>query len=242
MHVDWSPIELLTTEVNVMVKATHAQATNEEAAYLFVDFSNLWYAVRAEATRRGDSEWAVRIHADNLWRILAGGRRVAGSMLVANREISQPVLDRFRAAFEVELVEAGCVTGTEQAGDELLQNAIYRTMFRAPAPGIIVLATGDGAGWREGRGFCETVRAARRNGFGVEIVSYEASLNRRLRAFANEVGAVIALDSFYESLTFLSGLRSVRPPSLIHRPTVQPSAWSARDDEAVMRLTEVTAA
>jgi len=225
-----------------MTRVMDGHSTTEEAAYLFVDFSNLWYAVRAEAARRGDPEWAVRIHADNLWRVLAGGRQVAGSVLVANREIAQPVLDSFRAAFDVEFVEAGCVTGTEQAGDELLQNAIYRTIFRAPAPGTIVLATGDGAGWGEGRGFCETVRAARQKGFGVEIVSFEGCLNRRLRALADEVGALIALDAFYESVTFLSGLRSVRSLSLVHRPTAKPAAWSARDDAAIVRLTEVAAA
>jgi hypothetical protein len=225
-----------------MTQAIGDHSTTEEAAYLFVDLSNLWYAVRAEAGRRGDPDWAVRIHVANLRRVLAAGRKVAGSVLVANREIAHPVLDSFRAAFDVELVEAGCVTGTEQAGDELLQNAIYRAIFRAPAPGTIVLATGDGAGWGEGRGFCETVQAARQKGFGVEIVSFEASLNRRLRAFADEVGAVVTLDPFYESITFLSGLRSVSLPSLIHRPTARPAAWSAHDDAAITLLMAVIAA
>jgi hypothetical protein len=219
-----------------MTPALRVEPAAEEVAHLFVDLSNVWYATRSEASRRGDPDWAVRIHADHLHRIMAAGRRVGDSVLVANREISQPVLDRFRPLFRVELVEAGCVTGTEQAGDEMLQNAIYRTIFRATAPGTIVLATGDGAGWGEGRGFCETLRAARQLDFGVEIVSFEGSLNRRLRALAQECGAVVALDSFYDSITFLEGLRPARAPSLVHRPTAVPRAWSAHEDLAMMRL------
>ena len=225
-----------------MTPALRVRPAAEEVAHLFVDFSNVWYATRSEASRRGDPDRAVRIHADHLYRILAAGRRVGDSVLVANREISQPVLDRFRPRFRVELVEAGCVTGTEQAGDEMLQNAIYRTIFRAAAPGTIVLATGDGAGWGEGRGFCETLRAARQRDFGVEIVSFEGALNHRLRALGQESGAVVALDPFYNSLTFLEGLRPARSPSLIHRPTAVPRAWSAQEGVAMMRLAEVSAA
>jgi|BarGraNGADG00212_1021973.scaffolds.fasta_scaffold53558_2 hypothetical protein len=51
---------LHATEVNAMIGATDDHSTTEEAAYLFVDFSNLWYAVRAEAARRSDPEWAVQ--------------------------------------------------------------------------------------------------------------------------------------------------------------------------------------
>ena len=224
-----------------MAPALRIRPAAEEVAHLFVDFSNVWYATRSEASRRGESDWAVRIHAAHLHRIMAAGRRVGDSVLVANREISQPVLDRFRPRFRVELVEAGCVTGTEQAGDEMLQNAIFRTIFQA-APGTIVLATGDGAGWGEGRGFCETLRAARQRDFGVEIVSFEGSLNGRLRALAQESGAMVALDPFYDSITFLEGLRPARSPSLVHRPTAVPRAWSAQEDVAMMRLAEVRAA
>ncbi len=225
-----------------MAQALQVRPVTGEVAHLFVDFSNLWYATRAEAVRRGDPELAVRVHAANLGRILAGGRQVGDSVLVANCEIPQTVLGHFRSTFRVELVEAGCVTGTEQAGDEILQNAIYRTIFRAAAPGTIVLATGDGAGWLEGRGFCEALRAARQRDFGVEIVSFEGSLNRHLRALAQVVGVVVTLDPFYNSIAFLEGLRPAQSPSLVHRPTATPKAWSAQEAVAMMRLTEGAAA
>ena len=213
-----------------------------EVAHLYVDFSNLTYALRAEAIRRGDPDRTVRVHAGNLRRILAAGRRVGDAMLVANREIPTPVLDHFRSNFTVELVEAGRVTGTEQAGDELLQNSIYRTLFRATGPSTIVVATGDGAGWQEGRGFCESLLAARRRGFGVEVVSFESALNRRLRRLAELIGTVVTLDPFYESIAFLEGLRPARPPSLVHRATAVPRPWSAEDAAAIMTTTRAVAA
>ena len=225
-----------------MTQTAQPRTTSEEVAYLFVDFSNLWYSIRAEAVRRGDPDRAVRAHAANLRRVLAAGRGVGDAVLVANRSVPEAVLSRFRPGFRVELVESGSVTGTEQAGDELLQNAIYRTILRAPAAGIIVVATGDGAGWQEGRGFCEALAAARRQGFGVEVVSFERSLNRWLRGLASGMGVVVLLDRFYDSITFLEGLRPARSPSLTHRPTSLPAPWSAHDAGAIMRRVEVTAA
>jgi hypothetical protein len=225
-----------------MAPALQLRSATEDVAHLFVDFSNLWYAIRAEATRRGDPDWAVRLHAANLRHILAGGRPVADSVLVANREIPGSVLDRFRPFFSVELVESGRVTGKEQAGDELLQNAIYRSIFRAATPGTVVVATGDGAGWSAGRGFCETLYASRRQGFGVEVASFEGSLNSSLRRLADQVGAVVSLDPFYDSIAFLEGLRPARQPSLVHRPGAAPRIWSTHDEEAMIRRTEVRAA
>jgi len=184
------------------------------------------------------SEWAVRAHAGNLRRILAAGRTVGDSVLVANREIPTTVLDHFRANFQVELVEAGRVTGAEQGGDELLQNAIFRRILREAQPGTIVLVTGDGAGWSEGKGFCETLQAARQRGFGVEVVAFADGLNQRLRTLAEKVGTVVLLDPFYESIAFLEGLRPARSPSLVHRRTTAPRAWSQEEAVAVRHLWE----
>lgn len=217
-----------------MAPAPSMRSGTDDIAHLFVDFSNLWYAVRREANRRGDPDWAVRLHAGNLHRIMAGGRPVGDSVLVVNREVSRAVLDRFRPFFNVELVEAGRVTGTEQGGDEMLQNAVYRSIFRVSSPGTIVLATGDGAGWSAGRGFCETLAGSRRQGFGVEVVSFDGALNRSLRGLADQVGALVSLDPFYESIAFLEGLRAARPASLVHRPSATPRVWSARDEAALL--------
>jgi hypothetical protein len=224
-----------------MAHAPWSQPAVEDRAHLFVDFSNLWYAVRAEAARRGDPDRAIRLHAGHLCRILAAGRAVGDAVLVANRAVPKAVLDHFRSSFHVELVESGSISGSEQGGDELLQNAMYRCILRSSSPGTVVLATGDGSGWRSGRGFCETLCAARRQGYGIEVVSFEAALNHSLRRLAQEVGAVVVLDHFYDSIAFLEGLRPARPPSLVHRPTASARAWSAIEQRTLMSLLEAPA-
>ena len=123
----------------------------------------------------------------------------------------------------------------------MLQNAIYRTILRRQGAGVIVVATGDGAGWQHGRGFCAALAGARRQGFGVEVVSFEASLNRRLRQIAQSVGALVLLDRFYESISFLEGLRPARLPSLIHRPTATVEPWSEQDAIALALSGEAAA-
>jgi hypothetical protein len=200
---------------------------NEGVAHLFVDFSNLWYALRAESARRGDPEWAARFHAANLRLALAAARPVGQAVMVANRAVPEPVLARFRPHFGLELVEAGRESGREQAGDELLQNAIYRTIVGDPRPATIVIATGDGAGWREGRGFCAVAEAAHRFGFGLEIASFSGALNGHLGELARRLGVIVELDRFYESVAFLEGLRSARVPSLVHRPAAVRSGLPA---------------
>ena len=149
-------------------------ATTEEVVHLFVDFSNLWYGLKSEASRRGDPEWAVRFHAANLRHVLAAGRPVGTAVLVANSAVPEAVLDHYRGYFDIELVETGRKTGREQAGDEMLQNALYRVVLSDPRRATIVVATGDGAGWQSGRGFVVAIEGARRLGFGVEVASFSS--------------------------------------------------------------------
>ncbi len=206
---------------------TGSNATSE-VVHLFVDFSNLWYALRAEAARRGDPGWAVRFHSGNLRRVLAAARPVGASVLVANRAVPEGVLAHFRPNFEIEAVETGRESGHEQAGDEMLQNALYRVILGDPRPATVVVATGDGAGWLNGRGFAFAAEAARRLGFGVEIASFSVALNGHLGEVANKVGVLVDLDRFYDSIAFLEGLRAARTPSLVHRATAVPLDLTAR--------------
>ena len=66
--------------------------------------------------------------------------------------------------------ESGKNTGNEQANDETLQVRLYETLFSNP-PAVLVLGTGDGAGWRQRRGFLAALDAATRLGWAVEGVA-----------------------------------------------------------------------
>ena len=70
-------------------------------------------------------------------------------------------------------------------------------------PGAIVLLPGDGTGYTEGGSFHRTLDRMRRKGWRVEILSWSHSCNLRMRRWAEENGAFIALDDFYHSITYL---------------------------------------
>ena len=74
-------------------------------------------------------------------------------------------------------------------------------------PGIAVLLTGDGAGYSEGAGFRSTLERKHKRGWRVEILSWAHSCNQRMRRWAEENGLFIALDDYYESLTFMEPSR-----------------------------------
>lgn len=74
-------------------------------------------------------------------------------------------------------------------------------------PGIAVLLTGDGAGYSEGAGFHSTLERMHKRGWRVEILSWAHSCNQRMRRWAEENGLFIALDDYYEALTFMEPSR-----------------------------------
>ena len=74
-------------------------------------------------------------------------------------------------------------------------------------PGIVSLLTGDGAGYVEGAGFHRTLERMHNRGWRVEILSWAHSCNQRMRQWALENGTFVALDDFYDSVTFLEPSR-----------------------------------
>ena len=199
--------------------------TVEPVVHLFVDLSNVYLGAQASAVDFEEYGPAVRLSAENLHRVMAAGRPVASATLVANALVPEAALRHFRPWFRIVRAETGRQTGTEVAADQILQNALLLELVRPQEPGVIVLATGDGAGWRDGRGFVPTLLAARRRGFGVEVASFAASLNGTLRDLAEAIGTLVELDDYYFAVTFLEGLRWPQPILLRHRATVSPGPW-----------------
>ena len=69
-------------------------------------------------------------------------------------------------------------------------------------PGIVVLLTGDGAGFDSGVGFHADLERMYRRNWRIEFISWRHSCNTRMRDWADQNGRFIALDDFYESVTF----------------------------------------
>ena len=208
--------------------------------HLFVDFSNLWYGARDEAVRRREPRHLLRISAEGLFRVMAAGRPVASATLVANAAVPDGALDHFSRYFRVDKVEVGRWSGTEQAADETLMNRLLLMALRPATVGTIVLATGDGAGWRAGLGFCPALVVARRRGLGIEVLAFESSLNSSLRRLAEATGVVVDLERHYQSITFLEAGRTVGMPQ--PRATSAAHAWSAGEQQAIWALSGRSAA
>jgi hypothetical protein len=84
-------------------------------------------------------------------------------------------------------------------------------------PGTVVLATGDGAGGRSGRGFLRYLQNFRSAGWAVETIAWNYSCNHALRQWVEEHGRYIALEGYYESITYVPGIRAASPLSLRRR-------------------------
>jgi hypothetical protein len=192
------------------------------AVHAFIDLSNIWYGVLEAAPSHDEQGLPVRLSAENLGRVLRAGRDHYRQLAVANTDVPVPVIAHFGKVGEVILRESGRRTGTEQANDETLQVRMYETIFNNPA-GVVVLATGDGAGWRQGRGFIPALDAARRLKWGVEVLAWGVSANRALREWTARVDvSFVDLNDYYFSVSFVEGGRRVQPVSLRHRPTSEP--------------------
>ena len=96
-------------------------------------------------------------------------------------------------------------------------------------PGIAVLLTGDGSGFADGVGFHADMQRMRSRGWRIEVLSWRHSCNRRMREWAEQEGVFIALDDFYDSITFLeppvagqpiADPRHAAPPDISQRPVL----------------------
>lgn len=197
-------------------------AAERHAVHAFVDLSNIWYGLLRAALSHDEQGLPVRLSAENLAHLLRAGRSQYHQLVVANADVPSAVIHHFAKLGKVITRESGRRTGTEQANDDTLEARMYETIHNRPR-GVLVLATGDGAGSREGRGFIPALDVARRRKWGIEIVAWGASANRALRDWALRVGAAfVDLDDYYFSISFVEGGRRVQSVYLRHRPTSEP--------------------
>jgi len=81
-------------------------------------------------------------------------------------------------------------------------------------PGKMVLLTGDGSGYSDGRGFIKQLERAKNHKWEIEVVSWDAGCNRYLRAFAQDNGTYRSLEPVYYNVTFINNKRWVKSSSI----------------------------
>ena len=175
--------------------------------FIYWDDSNIWIAGKSVVEEREGEGAAVRmrIHFRNLLQLAHGGRDIgravaAGSVLPELRHIWNQMENN---DVEVHLLEQGAIRGGEQGVDQTLQLQMLQDTVDNGDPWIAVILTGDGRGFGAGTGFHANLERMRKKGWKVEVLSWQHSCNRRMLEWAKDHGKFIALDDFYESITFL---------------------------------------
>lgn len=179
-----------------------------EKVFIYWDNSNIFISAQQVAIEReGEgTRYRVRIHFRNLLRLAHGERGIERAMAVGSipPELKH-VWNRLESeGVTVQLFERGATQGREQGVDQALQTTMLRDAVDYNGnPGIAVLLTGDGSGFYDGAGFHADLERMHQRGWRIEVLSWEHSCNSRMREWAKCNGKFIALDDYYESVTFL---------------------------------------
>lgn len=190
------------------------------SVFIYWDNSNIFHEAQrlAEELEQGPgARYLVRIHFDNMLRLAHADRPVqkalaAGSVPPEMRQLWNRMEGR---GVEVHLFDRGAPGRGEQGiPDRVLQLRMLEDALDFNGdPGIVVLLTGDGAGYLEGAGFHSTLERMYNRGWRVEILSWANSTNQRMRRWAEANGIFVSLDDFYHAITFVEPSRPGFPLS-----------------------------
>ena len=185
-----------------------------DGVFIYWDNTNIIHEAQrlAEEGEVGpDARYRVRTNFDSMLRLAHADHPMrhavaAGSVPPAMRQLWNRMESM---GVEVKLFDRGSPEGPEQdMPDRLLQlRMLEDALDNNGDPGIVVLLTGDGAGYLEGAGFRSTLERMHKRGWRVEILSWAHSCNQRMRRWAEENGVFVALDDFYEAVTYVEPSR-----------------------------------
>ena len=202
--------------------------------FIYWDNSNIYIEAQRLAQEKEGSEvqYRMRIKFDSLFELAHAGRSVSSAYAAGSVPPQLSMLwNRLEnAGFKVKLQQRGEYSRREQGVDQELQLQMLQDgLDNNGDPGIIVLLTGDGSGFSQGEGFHATLERLYKRGWGIEVLSWQHSCNKAMREWTQKVGVFVALDDFYEQITFLEPpqpgetigtSREAAPLDLTNRETV----------------------
>ena len=179
-----------------------------DRVFVYWDNSNILINAQHVAVEREGAvaRYRVRIDFRNLLELARAGRQIEHAVAVGSIPPElRHVWNRLEGeGVSVLLLERGTLRGREQGVDHALQTAMLRDGYDYNGDhGIAVMLTGDGAGFHDGVGFYADLERMHSRGWRVEVISWRHSCNTRMRQWEERNGRFIALDDFYESVTFL---------------------------------------
>ena len=182
----------------------------KDRVFIYWDNSNIFIGAQPLAAEMEDGpepRRRVRIDFGNMLRLAHADRPVAkaiaaGAIPPEMEEVWYQLRSR---GVEVRLFDrGGSNRGEQEVPDQVLQSQMLRDGFDNNGdPGIVVLLTGDGAGFYDGIGFHADVERLHGRGWRVEILSWRDTCNQRMRRWAEKNGIFISLDDYYKAVTFM---------------------------------------
>jgi len=177
--------------------------------FVYWDNSNIFHEAQRIAEERegtAGARYLVRIHFDNLLRLAHADRSLERAVAAGSipPEMSQLWNRLENSGVGVNLFDRGARDrGEQQSPDQWLQLRMLEDALDYNGdPGIVVLLTGDGAGYLEGHGFHSTLERMHNRGWNVEVLSWLHSCNRGMREWAIGHGLFVPLDDHYGAITF----------------------------------------
>ena len=179
-----------------------------DKVFIYWDNSNIFHEAQRLSEERSEglgARYRVRIDFDTMLRLAHADRPIeravaAGSVPPEMRQL----WNRMESiGVEVRLFDRGSPErGEQDMPDRVLQLRMLEDALDYNGdPGIAVLLTGEGAG------FHTTLERMHKRGWRVEILSWAHSCNQRMRRWAEGHGAFVALDDFYEAVTYMEPSR-----------------------------------
>ena len=185
-----------------------------ESVFIYWDNSNVFHEAQRLSEERDEAPGArhrVRIHFMNLLRLAHAERPIerafaAGSVPPEMRQLWN-LLDS--QGVDTFVFDRGAPhRGEQEVPDRVLQLRMLEDALDYNGdPGIVVLLTGDGAGYVEGTGFHSALERMHNRGWRVEILSWARATNQRMRRWAESNGIFVSLDDHYDAITFLEPSR-----------------------------------
>lgn len=178
-------------------------------AFIYWDNSNIYHEAQRIAEEQDGTPGArylVRVHLENLLRLAHADRPVKRAVAAGSipPEMQQLWNRMENHGVEVKLFDrGGRGEGEQEVPDRWLQLCMLEDgMDYNGDPGVVVLLTGDGAGYAQGQGFHSTLERMQRRDWLVEVLSWKHSCNRGMREWAESYGVFIPLDDYYDAITF----------------------------------------
>lgn len=188
--------------------------------YFFLDVSNILISAQRFLVDKGhapaEQRAAQRIELGRLVQLACGPRQLARGYACAggNRALGHLRGTYQRSGLEFEYRE-NVTSASEQSVDLAIRHQMGElecdTLRGKAAPGVVVLATGDG-NRNERDSFPQRLERLREAGHHIELIAWRDSLNPGMQDLVWQLGGdVILLDYYWESVTFAEGGRRAEP-------------------------------